>query len=64
MMPCDVIQRNKWVQGLEIMAWWLHDMYIWLGFRPKSAKLVFRRTYIIRKTILVQTYGDYPPGDS
>ena len=24
------------------MALWLHDMYLWLGFSPKAAKLLIR----------------------
>ena len=40
-MPCKI----QWVhqdQGPEIMALWLQDMYIWLGFSPEAAKLLIR----------------------
>ena len=45
MMPCDVMHRIQWVhqeQGPGIMALWLQDMYIWLGFSHKAAKLFIR----------------------
>ena len=44
-MCCKVFQRIQWVhqeQGPEIMALWLQDMYIWLGFSPKAAKLLIK----------------------
>ena len=45
MMPSNVMQRILHVdqkQGPEIMASWLQDMCIWLGFSPKAAKLLLR----------------------
>ena len=31
-----------WVHGPEIMALWLHDVYLWIGFSPKASKLLIR----------------------
>ena len=45
MMPCNVfknIQRVHREQGPEIVALWLQDMYIQLGFSPKAARLLVR----------------------
>ena len=45
MMPCDVYMEILWVhkvQGPEIRASRLQDMYIHLGFSPKAAKLLIR----------------------
>ena len=45
MMPWEVYIGILWVheaQEPEIMALWLQDMYIWLGFSPKAAKLLIR----------------------
>ena len=45
MMPRNIMQRIQWVdweQGLGIMALWLQDMYIQLGFSPEAAKLLIR----------------------
>ena len=45
MMSCKMMEMIQWVykeQGSEIMALWLHDLYIWLGFSPKAAKLLVR----------------------
>ena len=44
-MKCRVAERIEWVhwvQGSEIMALWLQDMYIQLRFSPKAAKLLNR----------------------
>ena len=45
MMPWDKYMGILWihrVQGPEIMALKLKNMYIWLGFSPKAAKLLIR----------------------
>ena len=36
-----ILWVNK-AQGPEIMASWLQDMYVLLGFSPKAAKLLIR----------------------
>ena len=42
---CKVVERIKWVHrahGPEIMASWLQEMYLWLGFSPEAARLLVR----------------------
>ena len=46
MMHCNVLQKIQHVhqeQGPEIMTLWLQDMYIWLEFSPKAAKLLIKK---------------------
>ena len=45
MMPWEQYMGIMWVhmaRGPEIMALKLQNMYIWLGFSPKAAKLLLR----------------------
>ena len=51
MMPHDVLQRIQQVhqeRGPKIMALWLQDMYILLGFSHKAAKLLIREQGVDR----------------
>ena len=45
MIPWEMMKGIQWVhreQGPEIMASWLTNTYIQLGFSPKAVKLLFR----------------------
>ena len=50
MMPHNVLKNIQQVhreQGPEIMALWLQDVYIWLGFSPEAAKLLIREQGLV-----------------